>query len=331
MLRSWAACLGVGVAKKTKTAEQVPPAGDPRRDALIASIKVNYPQYAFLFDETDNGFGDDLRELLLKAAMDPEYTADRFNREKLGTRYYKETSDSVLAWNKKSPAQQKSEVDTKFADIQSTYGDLFDFEGGDKVALAIAQSVASMGMTGNRLKNFVYAEVMRLKPAGVKGPTGTVRPTLQVDAAAALKNVVREYGYTPSDDEIQSVLTGTPDRKGMVLNQSALIERAKNAAKGMYPHLKDQLDAGLSLDDIFKNYKQYAAVTLELDPNQIDFTKDPKWSDAFGTADTGPLSLSAWQAKLKTDPKYGWKFTNQANKEVSNVVSTLERAFGLVK
>jgi hypothetical protein len=68
-----------------------------------------------------------------------------------------------------------------------------------------------------------------------------------------------------------------------------------------------------------------------LDPNEIDFVSDPKWADAFGDAKQGQLSLSAWQQKLKTDDKYGWKFTNQANQQVSGVVSTLERAFGLVR
>lgn len=293
------------------------------QDAL-AKIKEIFPDYAFFFDADAGGFGQDVRDLLIRA-IEGNYTSARFDAEYKQTKYYKETADKVKSWNAKTPAQQAEETGNQLATINADYGDLFDFEGADKIVEGIAKNVARLGLTGTRLKNFIFAEALRLRPAGTKAPT------LETNEADKLRNLVREYGYMPSDDEINSVLTGTPDRKGMVLNQNSLIERAKNAAKALYPHLTQQLDAGLSLDDLFKNYRQFAAQTLELDPTQIDFVTDPKWAEAFGTTETGPMSLTSWQTKLKSDPKYGWKYTNQANQQVSNVVSTLERAFGLVR
>jgi len=56
-----------------------------------------------------------------------------------------------------------------------------------------------------------------------------------------------------------------------------------------------------------------------------------KWGAAFGNDKDCLPSLSAWVQKLKTDPAYGYQFTTQANAEVSNVVSTLEKAFGFRK
>ena len=52
------------------------------------------------------------------------------------------------------------------------------------------------------------------------------------------------------------------------------------------------------------------------------------YADALQGAD-GPLSLTEWMRKLKSDPKYGYQYTEQANQEVSRVVTTLEKAFGL--
>jgi hypothetical protein len=134
-----------------------------------------------------------------------------------------------------------------------------------------------------------------------------------------------------TDAEIEAILTGQAYGPGkVVLTEDALIQKAQVAAKGQYSHLSDQIDAGLTLDDIFANYKRYAASILQKDPSQIDFT-NPLYAEAFGSKETGQLSLNDWTRKLKSDSRYGWQFTDEANQQVNSVVSTLERAFGLVK
>lgn len=284
---------------------------------LIEQIKQIFPNFAFVFDTDAGGFGDDLRALLLKAVRE-NYTDDRFDLEFAQTRYAKETSDAAKIFDKQSKAERDADIETKLADLLKEYGDAFTSPGQ---ARQIATQAARLGLTGNRLKNFVYGSVAK---------AGAPQQVAKTAAADKLRNSVREYGYMVTDDEINSVLSGQP-YKGQVMTEETLIAKAKAAAKGLYSHLAPQIDAGLSLDDIFKNYRTYAAELLELDPNEIDFVKDPKWSEAFGDEKTGQLSLSTWTQKLKSDPKYGWRFTNQANRQVSDVVSTLERAFGLVK
>ena len=296
------------------------PQPNPKRtEQAIAKIQELFPDYAFFFDADGGGFGQDVRDLLIRA-VEKNYTKARFRAEYKQTLYYKETTDSVKSWNAKSPAERNDEIDNKAADLQTEYGDLFDFQGGDKVAREVATNVAKLGLTGNRLKTFVFAETIRLQPnRGI---------TLQTSDADKIRNTLREYGYTPSEDEINSVLTGQPDRKGMLLNQDALVERARNAAKGTYGHLASQLDSGLSLDDIFKNYRTYAASILELDPNQIDFTKDPKWARAFGRPETGQMTLTDWVKELKLNDEYGYQFTSQAKQQATNLVMEMEKAFG---
>jgi hypothetical protein len=302
------------------------PKFDTRTQAMIDEIKRLYPELAFFFDDEMNGFGTDVRDLLIKAVQQG-YTNERVKTEYKQTKYYIETTDAAKLFDAKTKAEQQDDIDVISAEITASYGDLFDFEGGDKIAAQIARTAARLGMstTGQRFKSFVNAEALRMKPGGIQSPT------LTTTGADKIRNTLREYGYIPSEDEINAVLTGTADRKGIVLNEAALVERAKASAKALYPHLSQQLDAGLSLDDLFKNYRQYASSILELDPNGIDFVKDPKWSRAFGNSQTGPLSLSDWERELKTNKDYGWQYTNQANQQVSSVVSTLERAFGLVR
>ena len=287
---------------------------DPK---IVEKVRELFPNYLFLLEADASGFGMDLRDLLLKAVRE-NYTTDRFDKEKAQTAYFRETADAAQLYDKQSKAERDADVQVKLADIKTTYGDVYT---NPEDLLRVATAAARQGLTGNRLKYFVYASATKV---------GAGPQVVQTASADKLRKNVGAYGYRASDEQINAALSGKPYR-GEVYTEDSLVKMAKLAAKGTYGHLAPQIDAGLSLDDIFKNYRAYASQILELDPDEIDFVKDPKWADAFGDAKQGQLSLSAWQQKLKTDDKYGWKFTNQANQQVAGVVSTLERAFGLVR
>jgi hypothetical protein len=286
--------------------------------ATIERIKALFPNFAFMFDADASGFGDDLLDLLVRATKDPDFTTDRFDTEFSQTRYAKETSDAARLFDQKSKAERDERVEKSLADILAQYGDAFETP---EAARSVAAQAARFGLAGTRLKSFVYGSAIK-----VGEPSAVAR----TNEANKIRQLVREYGYPITDDEVNAVLTGKP-YKGQVYTEQTLLNKARLTAKGQYMHLAPQIDAGLSLEDIFKNYRQYAAATLQIDPNEIDFAKDPKWSAAFGDSNTGPLSLSAWVSKLKSEDQYGWRFTPEANKQVSGVVSTLERAFGLVR
>ena len=100
------------------------------------------------------------------------------------------------------------------------------------------------------------------------------------------------------------------------------------------PNLKPQLDAGLTLSNMFANYQTMAARTLELDPNAVNVA-DGKFRSALSAPDGKggfrQLSLSEWEQKLRTDEQYGWQYTKQANQQATDIGLTLARAFGKVK
>lgn len=287
---------------------------------VIDRIRSLYPQFMFMLEEPDAaGYGADLLALLIRAS-DPTapYTQARFNTEFAQTTYYNQATTSSQSFDKQTKAERDALVRAKSAEIKATYGDLYQDPAN---LLRVATSAARQGLTGNSLRYFVFASAATVGEGPQVGKTSL---------ADKLRKDVGAYGYRASDEQINAALTGKA-LKGQVYTQDSLIKMAKLAAKGTYGHLSSQIDAGLSLDDIFSNYRQYAAQILEIDPNEIDFTKDPKYAAAFGNAQTGQLGLSDWVKKLKTDDQYGWKFTNQANQQVSSMVSTLERAFGLVR
>jgi hypothetical protein len=155
------------------------------------------------------------------------------------------------------------------------------------------------------------------------------RNALEGGDADAIRIAARAYGYNVSDAEMQAALTGGM-YNGVAVTQDSILQKAQKSAKGKYFHLADQIDAGLSLEDIFSGYRNYAADALEIDPNQIDFTKDSKWARAFGTKETGQMSLTDWVTTIKSDPSFGWQFTKQANQQATDIGLTLARAFGKV-
>jgi hypothetical protein len=286
---------------------------DPR---VIEEIKRLYPQFAFLFEADAGGFGSDLLALLVRAsAPGANYTKERFESELAQTAYFNQTTDNARAFDKQTKAERDADIEVKIADIKGSYGDVFT----DPAELRrVATAAARQGLTGNRLKYFVYVSAAKIGAAPGLGKT---------QEAEKLRNIAREYGYSATEDEINAVLTGGT-YKGQVYTEATFTNKAKQAAKGLYSHLSEQIDAGLSLDDIFKNYRAYAAQVLELDPNEIDFTKDPKWARAFGSKDKGQMSIVDWITELRSNDDYGWQFTQNARDKATNLVMEMEKAFG---
>ena len=109
------------------------------------------------------------------------------------------------------------------------------------------------------------------------------------------------------------------------------MESAKQRLLGEMPNLKPQLDAGLTLSDMFGNYQSMAAKTLELDPNTVSVS-DGKFRAALSASDGKggfrQLSLGEWEQLLRTDPQYKFQFTKQANRDSTDIALSIAQAFG---
>ena len=314
--------------KKKKKQPEVPPSDDSFLDELAAS----FPAYADWSSANAIAyFGNDLIDVFRKindGIYDTTTAEGRAGIQRAieQTSYWRTTQASIKNWDQLAQPDRDKRVADQKALIASTFGDL----GLDDATLTDLATIAQRtGLNDLGLRQQVYGRALA-KPAGV----GLDTRTLALESAAAdnLRAVGRAYGYTPSTAELESALTGKPMAgTGTVVTEETIRQKAQKAAKGQYSWLSEQIDAGLTLDDIFTNYRNYAARTLQVDPSTIDFTTNPKWAVAFGDKQNGQLSLNEWTRRLKSDPQYGWQFTDEANKQVNSVVSTLERAFGLVK
>jgi len=304
--------------KKTAKKKQVDPA---RLDALVQNIRQNYPEYAIFFDEDFGGFSQEVRDLLIEFALDPEYTKDLLDTNFKQTQYYLQVDKDIRTWNQSTPEVKRSLIEAQIDAIRANYGNLFK---DDAELERVAEGAARQNLKGTRLRSFVYSQLSETNKSEF-----AVTSTMDADAIRAIGN---EYGYRVSDSEIESILTGKPEKETQsVLTEQGLRNRAKIALMGEMPHLKPQLDSGLTIKQIFANYQQEAAETLGIDPSTISFT-NPKWRAALSKRDESgnvrQLSLAEWRRELRTNPEYEYQFTPQANRDATDMALTLARAFG---
>ena len=311
--------------KVTKQGKQV-----PTTDAWMEQFRKDYPAYSdWTTQSVVDYFGQDVVDVLMKT-VDPnvEYSDEELLTLFRQTRYYNQTNGKQQEFDKARPAVQADLLSDARRAIVSEYADL-NLAESDLVDLS--RQVARSGLTGSGLKQAVYQYAFR-RPSAAPGMTApeTAKNALQGADADDIRNSLRAYGYKVSDAELQAALTGGMFN-GVAVSKDQLLQKAQRLAKVQYGQLADAIDAGASVDDVFYNYKQYAAQTLGLDPSQIDYMRDPKWAEAFGTKETGPLSLSEWVTKLKSDSRFGWQYTADANKQAEDVAMSIARAFGKVQ
>ena len=314
------------VKKPRKPKQQVDP------DAWRQALQQFFPSYSsdWLDVNAVTHFGKDLVDLMVKVS-DPKSGydlttsegLDRIRQEIRGTAYWKGTVQSAKNFDQLVDADRSLLVSNTKQRIANTYGDV----GLDEATLEqVALNVARQGLTGLGEKQAVYNAVFTARQSA---PQQAGR-ALQGADADRIRQLGRAYNFNVSDNQIQSILTGTPEASsGVVLTEAGLRERLQRYVKGIMPQLSDQIDAGLTLEDIGGNYRRYAASLLEQSEDQIDMFEGP-FVEAFGNKEQGQLSLGEWTQKVKSDSRFGWQYTNQANQQATDVALTLARAFGKV-
>ena len=298
--------------------------------AWMEIFRTDYPSYSdWTTSAVTEHFGQDFIDILNTVAQGTiEYSDEELKALLRNTKYFTDITDKQYSFDTERKGVQDDLIATARRAITTDYADI----GLSETDLAdLSKTVARSGLTGTGLKQAVYQYAFRrAATAPMATDTKMVTNVLQGADADAIRQSARAYGYPVSDAEVQAALTGGM-YNGVAVSSESILQKAQKLAKGDYFHLSDQIDAGLSLEDIFGNYKRYAANVLELDESQIDFMKDPKWQSAFGTKESGQMGLGDWVTKLKSDESFGWQFTKQANQQATDIGLALARAFGKVK
>ena len=271
-------------------------------------FKQNYPQYSWMFTDLDRTKYADVFTLFSKA-IDPKtgkqiMTDEEFDRRYIGTSFYRELETS----------QKGRELSTAIGNFSWGSGNLAKF----------LTKAIQFGYKEENLKQQAYTELFSKVGDNYVNDLA-VKEVRASSPYLALKRIGTQYLTSFNDKTVEDALSG-----GMTADD--LLRKSRELAKAMYPHLKDSIDAGVTLEDLSANYKQIAARTLELDPSQVDMGL--KFNEALNyTKDGAPrmLSLAEWETELRTNDKYKYSFTKQANQDATDIGLSIARAFGKVE
>jgi len=105
----------------------------------------------------------------------------------------------------------------------------------------------------------------------------------------------------------------------------------RQQATSLYPTLANEIGRGITVKTYADPYKEIAAQTLGLSPEEIDFS-DPKWNVALNFDDgkgRRAMNLFEWKEFIRSDERYGYDRTPEAQDKAYDMVSRLGRMFGV--
>jgi hypothetical protein len=300
-----------------------------------AVLQDQFPGYSkdWLAANASTHFGQDMINLMIEASkpngrfmgLTTDASVAAFQKAIKQTTYWQTTETAAKNFDQAIGVDRDRLINNKKLEIANSYGDVsFD----DATLTQLATNAARLGLTGLGLQQAVYAGA--LKPGAGGAQTALAGRVLEGADADRIRSIGRAWNTKITDGQVQAILTGQPDpATGLVLTEDALREQLQKKWKGAYSHLSDQFDAGLTLDQIGSTYRSYAAQLLETPEDQINMFDGP-YLQAFDNGEGSQLSLSQWVEKVKTDPRFGWQYTKQANQQATDIGLTLARAFGKV-
>jgi hypothetical protein len=248
-----------------------------------------------------------------------------------------------------SPTQAKSDINTTFKntlgrdatdkeitaltsilnDAQkknpSTYINGVTYGGLDKNQFLIdvitsgkydAKPKAYPGILANLAK-----EIADVKATGEAKKSGTEAAQVLSNRQAILGTAFNN-GIKLDDTQVQGYLDAIKAGKDIAVVQQEL---RNNAAVGMPDSIKKLINAGSDLNAIYSPYKQIMGSSLDIDPNTIDLN-DPTLRMAIGP--DKEMSLYDYSKAVRQDNR--WKYSQEANDEVGNMINQVKRDFGFM-
>ena len=310
------------------TGGAVPPAA-PATPAAPAAGTWNIPTdwetaareaYGAYYDVIKNI--PELRDFVNKLMTGPELSDAQFMAQLQQTNWWKTTTATAREFARRQvqdPATLQTQIDNSKADMRQR-------------ALALGLSVDDATLTKvvtDQIK-FGWGEQITLDYLGQQslGTTEGAARLRQGFYGQQVRQKAAQYGIPLSDvtftNWVSKIATGSE-------NLNSFETYVREQAKVLYPSLANGLDRGLSFTDLTSPYAAQASRILEIPAEQIDFS-DPRWARAFTSRnDKGEqiqMSYGEWADYLRSDPSFGWEYTDQAKNQAYDIALEIGRMFG---
>jgi len=199
----------------------------------------------------------------------------------------------------------------------------------------VAQDAYENGWTSTDQIKAALVSQYHYDPNNTATQGGTLGKTI-----SDLSSIANDYGIPlPKDPaQIESFVKQivAPGNQNPALGGNAeeiFTQYAKNQAKALYPWMSAAIDNGVSVKAYLQPYQTQIANTLDLTPDAINW-QDPKWQGLINIPDpknpgvTTQANMTQVMKTIKTDPQYGWNYTNAAKTQASDFASQLKTMFG---
>ena len=337
---------GIGV----RDALKIPGRAEPAFQELLDKAEFNFglPDYIFTVDrDKKTGELGQLGRLLLKA-VEEGYKPERFLEEAKLTNWWQSNAGSVreriIDLNKYKELQKQgldvSKSDfgmyqtDKMRQVKARAKALANITLDDATAQKIVEDIYNGFLDNDPLAidRLIIPYVSRTTNLYGKGAvTGFGGEALQIQQSLAA--IAKANGLSIADilpklggsvlskdaeqNTIQEILSGNIDLNTVLSNARQI------AAQGQPEYVRNLLNSGYNLDDIYAPYKQTMATVLELDPNQIDLNDE---SLRMAINEKGDMNIYDYKKALRQDNR--WQYTGQAKESVSNAALKVLRDFG---
>lgn len=259
---------------------------------------------------------------ILNRVANDEISADEANNLFKGSDWYRSTTANMREWH----AFQKTDPEDAKRRKQANLDNITNLARAAGIANPdprrleqINDMALALGWSDIEVRRALAAEV-RYDPDGAK--TGTL---------AELKNMTREWLVPLSDHAMtawaQSIVAGTK-------TMDDFREYNRTQAKSMFPGIGAALDdPEMTVRQYLDPYAQDTAQLLGINPEDIDWGKDPKYMRAFNQIDPKTnqrtiMSRADWQHTLMNDQIYGFDKTTKGQELKQSLTQGLMASFG---
>lgn len=290
---------------------------------VYTKIMQDYPTLGYLLNV------DPAVAWLVVDAVNPDHPFDAatFQAKLMQTDWWKTTTDSQRAWEKLSAtdpatAQQNRDQWRSHLNEEATKMGV-ELKPADLdwwTEHYLPQGVASDDPTILNELARVYQQRPDLRTG--TGSVDTVKDQMRQIASTYFRDL------TPADLDWWGAQITSGQQT--IQNFQTVIQ---NQARDRFPMYRDEINSGVSPEQLFAQQKQAIASTLEVDPSTIDLAHDPRWSKVLGTPDKDgklvPMSYSDAMQLARAQPE--WRNTINGRQASDDLVKGLLSELGAVK
>lgn len=176
----------------------------------------------------------------------------------------------------------------------------------------------------------IMADVIKPAVKGTDLETITTGGGLIATQVVDIKEYARDFGIElTTKDALNKVLSGFTVGGSLDKRSTADLKTSiREMSKSFYSNLAPQIDAGVTVKDIAKQFAAQKAKVLELNDESIDMFDNDIQDAVRNNGKPGVMSMTEYQIKLRNDPR--WAKTQNAREEAANYATDILKSFGLM-